>query len=99
MSAFGDQTLVADDASTYIGPFPSTDLNGYDGYSEPRGKPLRRRDFIKVAASAAVSWPLAIHAQQRVPRIGVIMNQSPGDGETQARSKAFLQELQKLGWS
>jgi putative tryptophan/tyrosine transport system substrate-binding protein len=62
-------------------------------------KSCKRREFIKVTAGAAVSWPLVAHAQQRMPRIGVIMNQSPSDGETQTRSKAFLQELQKLGWS
>src|SRR5262245_21199171 len=67
--------------------------------SEPQGAVMRRRDFIKVAAGATVSWPLATYAQQRLPRIGVIMNQSPGDEETQARSKAFLQELQNLGWT
>ena len=61
-------------------------------------KSCKRREFIKVTAGAAVSWPLVAHAQQRMPRIGVIMNQSPSDGETQTRSKAFLQELQKLGW-
>src|SRR6476646_522128 len=60
---------------------------------------MRRRDFIKVTAGAAVSWPVAARAQQHVPRIGVIMNQSPSDGETQARSKAFVQELQRLGWT
>src|SRR4029450_3185680 len=60
---------------------------------------MRRRDFIKVTAGAAVSWPLVTRAQQRMPRIGVIMNQAAGDAETQARTKAFLQELQKLGWT
>ena len=60
---------------------------------------MKRRDFIKATAGAAVSWPLAARAQQRKPRIGVIMNQSPGDAETQVRSKAFLQGLQQLGWT
>src|SRR5262245_16928488 len=60
---------------------------------------MRRRDFIKATAGAAVSWPLAARAQQRKPRVGVIMNQSPSDAETQARSKAFLQGLQELVWT
>ena len=60
---------------------------------------MKRRDFIKVMAGAAAPWPLAAGAQQRTPRIGVIMNQSSSDEETQTRSRAFLQELQKLGLS
>jgi putative ABC transport system substrate-binding protein len=31
-------------------------------------------------------------------RIGVLMNQSASDPETQARTKAFLQGMQELGW-
>jgi putative ABC transport system substrate-binding protein len=57
---------------------------------------IRRREFIEVSAA---SRPLAACAQQCMPRIGVIMNQSPGDGETQTRSKALLEELQRLSWS
>jgi len=101
MSAFDPKwTFVAAQVLRLLSPFPSVGLNGYDGLLQAsRGKAVRRRDFIKVTAGSAVLWPLAARAQQRMPRIGVIMNQSPGDGETQTRSKAFLQELQQLGWS
>jgi putative ABC transport system substrate-binding protein len=46
-------------------------------------------------------WPLAVRAQQpeRMRRIGVLLNLTADDPETQARLAVFLQELQKLGWS
>jgi len=48
-----------------------------------------------------VSWPLAAHAQQneRMRRIGVLMPYAKDNPEGQARNAAFLQELQKLGWT
>ena len=61
---------------------------------------MRRRDFIKVVAGPAISWPLAAHAQQinRTRRIGVLMAR-PNEPEAQAWVAAFLQGLQELGWS
>ena len=67
-----------------------------------RGKAMRRRDFIKVmAGSAAVAWPLAARAQQseQMRRIGVLMPFAKDNPDPQARITAFLQELQKLGWT
>jgi putative ABC transport system substrate-binding protein len=62
---------------------------------------LKRRDFIKVIAGSAASWPLAAYAQQpeRVRRIGVLMNLPADDPEGQARLAAFAQALKQLGWS
>jgi putative tryptophan/tyrosine transport system substrate-binding protein len=60
---------------------------------------MRRRDFIKVIAGSAV-WPIVVHAQQneRMRRIGVLMNLGADDKEGQARLIAFVQALSDLGW-
>jgi putative ABC transport system substrate-binding protein len=66
---------------------------------------MRRREFISLlggaAATSSVSWPLAARAQQaeRMRRIGVLINLAADDPEGQARLIAFVQELQKLGWT
>jgi putative tryptophan/tyrosine transport system substrate-binding protein len=59
-----------------------------------------RREFITLLSGAA-TWPLAARAQQqeRMRRIGVLMSQPAGDPVAQARSAAFLQGLQELGWT
>jgi putative ABC transport system substrate-binding protein len=62
---------------------------------------VRRREFITLFGGAAAAWPLAARAQQpeRMRRIGVLMNLAADDAEGQARIVAFLQELQRLGWT
>ena len=44
---------------------------------------MRRRDFMKVLAGSAVSWPLDTRAQQseRLRRVGVLMNLAAEDPE------------------
>jgi putative tryptophan/tyrosine transport system substrate-binding protein len=60
---------------------------------------MRRRDFVTMLGGAA-TWPLAARAQQpgRVRRIGVLMSTAADDAQGQARSVAFVQGLQQLGW-
>jgi ABC-type uncharacterized transport system substrate-binding protein len=61
---------------------------------------MRRREFIALLGSAA-AWPLAAHAQQneRMRRIGVLMNTAADDPDGQARIAAFHQGLQEWGWT
>jgi putative ABC transport system substrate-binding protein len=62
---------------------------------------VKRRQFITLLVGAAAAWPLAARAQQgeRVRRIGVLMNLTANDPVSRARLAAFLQGLQKLGWT
>ena len=62
---------------------------------------MRRRDFIKVIATSAATWPLAARGQQsdRVRRIGVLLPAAADDSVFQARMDAFQQGLALLGWT
>src|SRR5689334_8080979 len=61
---------------------------------------MNRREFITLVGGAVVVWPLSVGAQEgdRMRRIGVLSNPGPDDAEMQARSAAFVQGLQELGW-
>jgi putative ABC transport system substrate-binding protein len=61
---------------------------------------LKRREFISLFGGAATAWPLAAGAQQtgRVRRVGVLLNITADDPESQVRLAAFAQGLQSLGW-
>jgi putative tryptophan/tyrosine transport system substrate-binding protein len=61
---------------------------------------MRRREFIAGLGSAA-AWPVAARAQQpeRMRRIGVLLSAAADDAEFQVWVGAFLQRLQKLGWT
>jgi putative tryptophan/tyrosine transport system substrate-binding protein len=62
---------------------------------------MRRRTFITLLGGAAAAWPLAARAQQRerMRRIGVLSTLPADDPEATARTAAFLQTLQELGWT
>src|SRR5260221_8614909 len=61
---------------------------------------IGRREFVTLFGSAAAAWPLAARAQQdRMRRIGVLMNLAADDPESPIRLAALLQGLQQLGWT
>ena len=62
---------------------------------------MRRRDFIRVVAGSAATWPLAAHAQhpERLRRIGVLISTREDDPDGQARAALLRQGLSELGWS
>jgi putative ABC transport system substrate-binding protein len=62
---------------------------------------MRRRDFIKVIAASAASWPLSTRAQQpnQMRHIGVLMAHNESDPEFKSYLDAFREGLQKLGWT
>jgi putative ABC transport system substrate-binding protein len=63
---------------------------------------MRRREFIALIVGMTVEWPLAARAQQSagMRRIVLFMaNYRLNDREGQTRAAAFLDVLQKLGWT
>ena len=60
---------------------------------------MKRREFITLASSMAVAWPLAAHAQQQAQmrRIGVLMS-SAIESDQQAGLAVFKETLHQLGW-
>ena len=63
---------------------------------------MRRREFIALLGGAAVEWPLAAHAQQpeQMRRVGVLLGSwSASDPGGQILLRAFLEGLQKFGWT
>jgi len=61
---------------------------------------MRRREFIG-GLGGAVAWPLAARAQQndRMRRIGVLMNLSADDPVAQTLLSGFTQGLSELDWA
>jgi len=57
---------------------------------------MRRRDFITLIGGVAVSWPVAMHAQQSLPVIGFLSGRSSTDSVP--HMAAFLRGLSEAGY-
>jgi putative tryptophan/tyrosine transport system substrate-binding protein len=61
---------------------------------------IGRRELVVALGGAAAAWPLAARAQQeRVRRIGVLMNGTATETIPQSYLAAFVQGLHQLGWT
>jgi putative ABC transport system substrate-binding protein len=61
---------------------------------------MRRRDFIKVIAGSAVTWPLAARAQQATRvRVGFVDFAGENDPNALDRARVFKRGLERLGWA
>src|SRR6478736_1639747 len=60
---------------------------------------MRRREFIALLGGAAAEWPPAARAQERLRRVGALMNLPADDQQAQLNMAAFQQGLQALGWT
>ena len=61
---------------------------------------MKRRDFISLIGSMAVTWPLSAWAQQpeRMRRIGVLLAVAESDVDVRKGIGIFQRTLQELGW-
>ena len=64
------------------------------------GRPMQRREFIRLFGGVAAAWSLEASAQQpeRMRRVGLLMGIAESDPAQQSFVSAFTRALQDLGW-
>ena len=61
---------------------------------------MNRRTFVESVGVAAVAYPLRLRAQQeRVRRVGVLMNLAQNDLQAKVQIDAFIGGLKEAGWT
>ena len=56
---------------------------------------MRRREFITLLGGAAAAWPINVRAQQKIPRVGVLV----GGSNPPARDFELVHQLTQLGYT
>jgi putative tryptophan/tyrosine transport system substrate-binding protein len=59
---------------------------------------MRRRAFI-AGLGWVTTWPMVARGQDRIRKIGIFLNFTPGDAVGEARLSSFLKALESLGWA
>ncbi len=78
-------------------PFQCAGSTRYDALSDS-GAAMRRREFIALLGCAAFTRPPSARAQQRMRRLGLLINGPEADPVTRKYLAAFEQPLRALGW-
>jgi putative tryptophan/tyrosine transport system substrate-binding protein len=60
---------------------------------------VKRREFVRLLGGAIATWPFTARAQERMRRVGVLMNTTSDEPDSQARVTALAQGLQEAGWA
>jgi putative tryptophan/tyrosine transport system substrate-binding protein len=59
---------------------------------------MRRRAFI-AGLGWVTTWPMLARGQDRIRKIGIFLNFTPGEPVGEARLSSFLRALESLGWA
>jgi hypothetical protein len=88
---------------TLTQPFPNAALKRYDNAPRLEADYEAARVYwsLGIGVAAPHFWPFSADAQQgeRVRLIGVLLQATKNDLESEARVKAFLHGLEQLGWT
>jgi putative ABC transport system substrate-binding protein len=72
------------------------------GHRRQRGRQLTNlRNLTKLVAIIVLTWPIRVNAQPAIGtrHVGVLMYLKENDPESKIYLDAFVQSLQKLGWT